>query len=84
MKFWRHYDHKAVSYEAGDQNLTRYLELLTTAEKTTLFAQFLSVSHEVKFETKVKDKFLTIYLLRMYLGPLHKIISTDLSLVSEF
>jgi hypothetical protein len=75
-----------VSYEAGDQNLTRYLELghLTTAEKTTPFAQFLSVSHEIKFETKVKDKLLTIYPLRMHLGPLNKMISTDLSLLSEF
>jgi hypothetical protein len=75
-----------VSYEAGDQNLTRYLELghLTTAEKTTPFAQFLSVSHEVRFETKVKDKLLTIYILRMHLERLHKMISTDLSLVSEF
>lgn len=75
-----------VRYEAGDQNLTRYLELghLTTAEKTTPFAQFLSVSHEIKLETKVKDKLLTIYLLRMHSGPLNKMISTDLSLVSEF
>jgi hypothetical protein len=68
-----------VSYEAGDQNLTRYLGLghLTTAEKTTPFA-------EIKFETKVKDNLLTIYPLRMHLGPLNKVISTDLSLVSEF
>jgi hypothetical protein len=75
-----------VSYEAGDQNLTRYLELghLTTAEKTAPFAQFLSISHGIKFETIVKDELLTIYSLRMHIGPLNKIISTDLSLVSEF
>jgi hypothetical protein len=77
---WRRYDHKVVRYEAGNQNLTCYLELghLTTSEKTTPFTQFLPVSHEVKFETKVKDKLLTIYPLSIHPGPLHKLISTNL------
>jgi hypothetical protein len=37
-------------------------------------ARFLPVSHEVKFEMKVKDKLLKIYLLGLGLEPLHKLI----------
>jgi hypothetical protein len=60
----------------SNQSLMCYLELghLTTSEKTTLFAQFLLVSHEVRCETGVKDKFLTICPLSLGPGPLYQII----------
>ena len=50
---------------------------LTTSEKTMLFAQFLLVSHEATFETRVKDKLLTIYLLSLGPEPLHEMICTN-------
>jgi hypothetical protein len=73
---WRRHNKKEIIYEAGNQNLTCYLELghLTTSEKTTPFAQFILVSHEVRCETGVKDILLTIYPLSLGPGPLYQMI----------
>ena len=78
-KIWRRLDRKRVRYEAGNPNLTYYLVLghVATSEKTTPFEQFLPISHEVKFESGVEDRFLSIYLLSLAQKQLEKMLYCD-------
>jgi hypothetical protein len=66
---------------AGNQDVTQYLELghMTLSEKTMPFTQYLVDFLEIKFETDVKAKLLTIYLLSLSTESFNQMICIDLA-----
>jgi hypothetical protein len=57
--------HPLLGYFSCKMHSFKGFKHVATSENMTPFEQFLTVSHEVKFEPGVKDRFPTIYILSL-------------------